>query len=103
MTDEPIIPIFTAQHETSRGVAVPLGGQTIKTPHGTVSMNDAPGFSTLLISHEDSDFSRIGLLIYAPAEPCGVGLLAQIDATQARTFAASLLRLAAVLDPSKPN
>lgn len=96
----------TPEFEETRGVAFRLGEHLIETPHGVVRMTDAPGYSTLLLDAGKPEDSAIGFLLYRPAAEkgdVGVGLISQMNATQARTIAASLLRLAAKIDPSKPN
>jgi hypothetical protein len=87
----------TATHETSRGTATSIAG-LIETPHGPMECVDAPGFVTMLIINpEDSAQSRVGFLLYEPEFK--MGMVAQMDADQARMVAASFLRLADELSP----
>jgi hypothetical protein len=90
----------TDTYETIRGEATKVGC-LMSTPHGEVDVLDAPGFSTLLIKHEDNAMSRVGMLVYDP--DIRTGMIAQLDADAARTVAASLMRLANQLDEMRPN
>lgn len=102
MADDAYKPERTADYEASRGCAVRLGEQLIQTAQGPVRMADAPGITTMLVSHaKDPEWSSVGVLVYDP--DATIGMVCQLDATAARTIAASLLRLAAELDTGKPN
>lgn len=103
MTDKPITPLRTDDFEESRGDAIALGDLLIVTPQVKVLCRDAPGFSTLLVDHPDLEERRVAFLLYVPPADTGnpeigAGLIAQMDATVARTIAASLLRLANRID-----
>lgn len=104
MADQPTKMDRSPEFRESRGVALPVGLQVIDTPRGIVRATDAPGYSTLIIRQLDPTFNRVGMFLYAPEEDGeGVGMIAQMTPTEARTIAASLLRLASILDPGKPN
>lgn len=91
----------TDTYEQTFGVAAKIGG-TMQTPHGEIDVVDAPGLSSLLVVHPtDPSQSRIGLLLYDPE--IRTGMIGQLDADTARTFAASFLRLADQLEPRKAN
>lgn len=88
-------------HETSRGEAVSLEGRRVETRHGMIRLADAPGLTSMSVDHKDPAQSRVGLILYRPAAPgeeMGFGMVGQVDANQARSFAASFLRLANKLD-----
>lgn len=88
-------------HETSRGEAEPLEGRRMETRHGMIRLADAPGLTSISVDHKDPTRSRVGLILYRPAAPgeeLGFGMIGQLDANQARSFAASFLRLANKLD-----
>jgi hypothetical protein len=103
MSDEPIRMDRSPEFRETLGVAKRLGPQVIKTARGIVTAIDAPGYSTLTLKSDDPDFDRVGILLYDPGEDVALGMIAQMTPTEARTIAASLFRLAALLDPRKPN
>lgn len=105
----PLVLERTDTHEATRGDAFPLGCIDIDTPRGTVHCHDAPGIMTTEVCRR-GQFERAGLLVYDPEPQTrggkGMALLAQLDADGARSFAASLLRMATKLDQvhgRKPN
>jgi len=103
---DPIAPGRTDTFEQSYGEAAALGEQTIVTSRGDIETADAPGLSTLLIDHPDQSLSRVGVLLYAPgpdANTAGKGMIAQMTANEARTIAASLVRLAERLEPGSTH
>ncbi len=107
MADDVYHPEKTPEYEQTLGCAVKLGEMRIQTPHGPVRVTDAPGISSLLVTHPtDADWSRVAIMVYeapGPGRVAGFGMVAQLDATRARTVAASLLRLAAQLDGGRAN
>ncbi|ALC12528.1 hypothetical protein [Sphingopyxis sp. 113P3] len=104
MADDPVKMNKTPEYRETQGVALPLGLQLIETSRGVIRAVDAPGYTTLTIKHLDPEFNRVGMFLYAPEEGgVGAGMIAQMTPTEARTMAASLLKLAAMLDPGKPN
>jgi hypothetical protein len=78
----------------------------VETPRGPCLIVDAPGITTCEI-HGGEFGDRVGLMLYDPAPlpglDVGSGFMVQPDPTQARSFAASLLRCAAAIDTQKPN
>jgi len=106
VADAVITPQKLDTFEQHVGTAGRLGGVEIQTIRGPVFAVDAPGYSTMLLSFKDQpEQSRAMLLLYEPGRDGskGAGMMAQLDADQARTVAASLLRLAALIDTRKPN
>jgi hypothetical protein len=103
---ERLIPGRTEEFEQSRGEAVALGNQTIVTPRGDVLTTDAPGYMTMLVDHREAERRRIAFMLYNPGPSSrtpGTGMIAQMTAAEARTIAASLLRLADRLGQGKAN
>lgn len=104
MSDQPIKMDRGEGFRETVGVAKALGEQLIETKRGLIKAIDAPGYSTMTVKHTDPTFNRIGLLLYVTEESdVGSGMICQMTPTEARTIAASLLKLAADLDPGKPN
>ena len=106
MTDDVIRPQQTATGESFTGEARKIGSVVIQAPHALVRASDTPGSTTLLLQHDDPADSRIGLMLYTvpkAGERHGRGLISQFTPAKARGIAASLLRLALMLDPVKPN
>lgn len=99
--DEPRTPERTETFEATLGVADKIGG-LINTPRGVVNAIDAPGVMTLLaLRNDDPKMSRVAVLLYDPE--LGAGFVAQLDASTARTTAASLMRLADKLEPKRDH
>lgn len=106
MSRDVIRPERLATGESSTGEARLIGTITIQAPHALVCATDAPGSTTMLLQHADPADSRIGMMLYTVPQgdaPHGHGLVAQFTPAEARGIAASLLRLALILDPVKPN
>lgn len=103
---QPIIPTPTATHERHTGVSVKLGCMDVQMPRGLIHVHDAPGITSteLLVNGQ---FTSIGLLIYDDDHKAstmgdrGFGMINQLDAAAARSFAASLMRMATKLDGGK--
>lgn len=101
MSDDIIRPEQSGTFEAWVGSASAIGAQIIETVRGLVLMVDAPGTATLVAQHDDPADSRVLYLLYQPpgdGEDVGRGFVAQYKANEARTVAASLLRLADLLD-----
>jgi hypothetical protein len=92
----------TADFETSRGeTSIQFEGRTVEVARGPVRLSDAPGLTSVTIDHADPAKSRVGVIVYRPAragEELGAGMIGQMEASVARNFGASLLRLADKLD-----
>jgi hypothetical protein len=99
---KPLKPIKMASSESIETGAPLMGERIIETVRGPVLCNDAPGFTTMLGKRPDPKDSRVVVLIYTAPDPAagamGKGLVAQLDAAAARTFGASFMRLADMLD-----
>jgi len=101
-----IIPEPLPTYERSQGEAIPFGACTVVMPRGDIEAVDAPGYTTLLVTHSDPAFNRIAFLLYAPGQDTrtpGKGMIAQMTADQARNIAASLVRLAEQLEPGRTH
>ena len=96
----------TDTFERYRGEADAIGPHLAETPQGDVMFIDAPGYTTALGQRADPSRSRVCMMLYDPYlnrdEP-GFGMVCQMTADQARSIAASLLRLASQLDGGKAN
>lgn len=87
----------TLPKETVRGTAKPIGPTVIETPQGPMLFFDAPGCTTGAVIRDESDESRVIIMVYDPARRPrdggpGTGLIVQLDADAAAQIAASLLR-----------
>lgn len=89
-------------HSTIKSV----GCQDLDLPRGRVHICEAPGCLTSTVHADGGEkpATGIGLIIYdpdpQPGTGVGRGLMAQMDADSAREIAASLLKMAQVLDPA---
>lgn len=94
-----------ADYDETLGTAMAIGQHILETPRGMILAGDAPGYSTLTVDHGDPEWRRVGMILYAPSDGGGLGrgMIAQMTPDEARRIAGSLLKLAAELDPGRPN
>lgn len=107
MTDEPVQMDNRAMKHSVAGQLPPIGCHEYITGHGTVHYCEAQGLMTSAV-HAHGDHqppTAIAVMVQLDAAPGfrGRGLIFQMDAAAARDVAASLLKLAADLDPEVAN
>lgn len=104
MTDEPVQMDATNMTETDVDPAMPLiGCHDVETPRGVIHYCEAHGVMATMVSGHGDHLppTSIGLMSYIdPCEhrPKGKGLIAQLDADNARHVAAALVSLAFELE-----
>lgn len=101
-----IVPEKLDSYEAHLGTAQRIGPLRVHMPRGPVVAVDAPGYTTRLMRYGgDAEGDRIIIMLYEPGVDGndGTGMVAQMTATQARSIATSLLRLATHLDTERPN
>ena len=99
--DGPVRPLKTDTYEETVGEAEQIGCIDIQTVRGPVHCHDAPGIMTFR-ADIPGEQSGVWLLAYDPEarqhSGKGFGLIHQMKPDEARTVAASLLRLANQID-----
>lgn len=80
-----------------------IGPCEMETPRGDVVAHDAPGLLSLEIRDRDGKIISAAIMVYEPEPGHGLGLIAQLGADAARSFAASLLRIADLMEPPTLN
>ncbi|SKB32836.1 hypothetical protein [Sphingopyxis flava] len=103
--DTPLKPQPTPEYQELSNTASRFGPRLVQMPQGVVLIEDAPGFTTALVDHPEPSQRRVAVIVYDPDNDGGVGrgFISQLPADSARVLAASLMRLAAQLDPGAPN
>lgn len=108
MADEPVPMDNRAMKHSKVGDVPKIGCHDVVTGKGVINYCEADGLMTSAINAHGDHMppTAIGVMINLdPTEfrPKGQGLLFQMDAQCARDTAASLLKLAAELDPEVAN
>jgi hypothetical protein len=80
-----------------------IGPIDVETPRGRCTAHDAPGLLCMEIRNEDGSIKNAAIMVYEPEPGLGVGLLCHLGANTARTLAASLLRIADLMEPPTLN
>ena len=80
-----------------------IGPIEMETPRGNCITHDAPGLTSLEVRGEDGRIISAAVMVYEPEPGHGIGFIAQMNADTARAFAASLLRIADLMEPPTLN
>lgn len=80
-----------------------IGPVEMETPRGNCIAYDAPGLTSLEIRDGEGKIISAAIMVYEPEPGHGLGMICQMGSDGARAFAASLLRIADLMEPPTLN